>query len=79
MTSSFRDEQRGEISGRSRPASDLGSSMGTAVAGTILVAGITAIPERPYALAMVVLGLLSVAGLALAARVPHTPPASGTA
>ena len=44
VQSSFPEEQQGEISGLSRSVSNLGSSLGTAIAGTILVAGIT--PRR---------------------------------
>ncbi|MGW1532461.1 hypothetical protein [Streptomyces aureus] len=59
---------RGEISGLSRSVSNLGSSLGTAVAGTILVAGFT---TRSYAAAMVTLALLGLLGLAAAALLPH--------
>jgi hypothetical protein len=34
-------QQQGEISGLSRSVSNLGSSLGTAIAGTILVAGMS--------------------------------------
>ena len=40
VQSSFPEEQQGEISGLSRSVSNLGSSLGTAIAGTILVAGL---------------------------------------
>ena len=46
VQSSFGEEQQGEISGLSRSVSNLGSSLGTAVAGTILVAGLTDTPAR---------------------------------
>jgi hypothetical protein len=46
VQSAFPEERQGEISGLSRSVSNLGSSLGTAIAGTILVAGITATPER---------------------------------
>ena len=46
VQSSFAEEQQGEISGLSRSVSNLGSCLGTAIAGTILVAGITSTPER---------------------------------
>lgn len=39
VQSAFPEERQGEISGLSRSVSNLGSSLGTAVAGTILVAG----------------------------------------
>ena len=41
VQSAFADEQQGEISGLSRCISNLGSSLGTAVAGTILVSGLS--------------------------------------
>jgi len=72
VQSSFDEEHQGEISGLSRSVSNLGSSLGTAIAGTILVAGITVTPERSYALALVVLAVVSLAGLAAAARLPRT-------
>ena len=75
VQSSFPADQQGEISGLSRSVSNLGSSLGTAVAGTILVAGITATPERAYALAMVVLGAIGLVGLAAALMLR---PAAGT-
>ena len=56
VQSSFAEEQQGEISGLSRSVSNLGSCLGTAIAGTILVAGITSTPERSYGLAMIALG-----------------------
>jgi MFS family permease len=71
VQSSFGEELQGEISGLSRSVSNLGSSLGTAIAGTILVAGITATPERAYGLAMLVLALVAVAGLVAAALLPR--------
>ena len=44
VQSGFGEELQGEISGLSRSVSNLGSSLGTAIAGTILVAGITVTP-----------------------------------
>ena len=73
VQSAFGDELQGEISGLSRSVSNLGSSLGTAVAGTILVAGITATPERAYALALAVLALVGVVGLVASAMLPRTP------
>jgi MFS family permease len=68
----FGEEKQGEISGLSRSVSNLGSSLGTAVVGTILVAGITETPARAYALAMIVLAVVAVGGLVAAARLPRT-------
>jgi predicted MFS family arabinose efflux permease len=54
VQSSFPDELQGEISGLSRSLSNLGSSLGTAVAGRILVAELV---DWSYGLAMVTLAL----------------------
>jgi MFS family permease len=78
VQSSFAEDLQGEISGLSRSVSNLGSSLGAAVAGTVLVAGITSTPERSYALAMVVLAAVGVLGLIAAAVLP-TGPAPPTA
>jgi MFS family permease len=71
VQSSFPEDQQGEISGLSRSISNLGSSLGTAIAGTILVADI-AEGNNAYAIAMVVLGVIGVIGFAVAARLPRT-------
>jgi MFS family permease len=71
VQSSFPEDQQGEISGLSRSISNLGSSLGTAIAGTILVADI-AKGNNAYAIAMVVLGVIGVIGFAVAARLPRT-------
>jgi MFS family permease len=70
VQSSFPDEQQGEISGLSRSVSNLGSSLGTAIAGTILVAGIV---SWSYALAIIALGLTGVIGLVAAWLLPAQP------
>jgi MFS family permease len=70
VQSSFSEAQQGEISGLSRSVSNLGSSLGTAIAGTILVAGITVTPERSYGLAMAVLAVIGVVGLVAAVMLP---------
>lgn len=71
VQSSFGEQQQGEISGVSRSVSNLGSSLGTAVAGTILVAGIAATPERAYGLAIAVLAVIGAAGLVAALAMPR--------
>jgi Na+/melibiose symporter-like transporter len=73
VQSSFGEQQQGEISGVSRSVSNLGSSLGTAVAGTILVAGLTATPERSYALAIGVLAVIGGAGLVAALAMRREP------
>ncbi|HEU0239610.1 MAG TPA: MFS transporter [Micromonosporaceae bacterium] len=70
VQSSFGESQQGEISGLSRSVSNLGSSLGTAIAGTVLVAGITATPQRAYGLALVVLAIAGCIGLAAAFFLP---------
>jgi MFS family permease len=70
VQSSFPEEQQGEISGLSRSISNLGSSLGTAIAGTIVVANV-ADGNNAYAIAMVVLGVIGVVGFAVATRLPR--------
>jgi MFS family permease len=74
VQSSFPDELQGEISGLSRSLSNLGSSLGTAVAGTILVAELV---DWSYGLAMVTLALLGVIGLVAALLLPAKPVEKG--
>ncbi|GAA2741922.1 MFS transporter [Kitasatospora cinereorecta] len=70
VQSSFPEDRQGEISGLSRSVSNLGSSFGTAIAGTILVAGLTA---NAYAAAMIALAMLALLGLGAALMLPRTP------
>ena len=72
VQSSFAEARQGEISGLSRSVSNLGSSLGAAIAGTVLVAGITSTPERAYGLAITVLAVVGVAGLVASAFLPTT-------
>jgi MFS family permease len=65
VQSAFPENQQGEISGLSRSISNLGSSLGTAIAGTILVSGLTS-PNQAYAAAMIFLGALGLIGLGAA-------------
>jgi MFS family permease len=69
VQSSFPEEQQGEISGLSRSVSNLGSSFGTAIVGTILVSSL-ATGSRSYALAVIALMLVGLAGLAAALLLP---------
>jgi MFS family permease len=70
VQSSFGEDRQGEISGLSRSISNLGSSLGTAIAGTILVAGLS---TGAYAAAMASLGIAGLAGLAAAWFLPRHP------
>jgi MFS family permease len=69
VQSSFPEEKQGEISGLSRSVSNLGSSLGTAIAGTILVSDLAS-GNRSYVLAMVVLAALAFVGLAAGVLLP---------
>ena len=69
VQSSFPEEQQGEISGLSRAVSNLGSSFGTAIAGTILVSDLAS-GNGTYVVAMVVLACLALVGLVAARLLP---------
>jgi MFS family permease len=71
VQSSFPEALQGEISGLSRSISNLGSSFGTAIAGTILVSAV-ALGTRSYAAAMVALVVFGLIGLGAAALLPRT-------
>jgi MFS family permease len=67
VQSSFGEDLQGEISGLSRSVSNLGSSLGTAIAGTILVSGLG---DAEYAAAMITLAALGLVGLVAAFLLP---------
>jgi MFS family permease len=75
VQSSFPEQLQAEISGLSRSVSNLGSSFGTAIAGTILVSDLAS-GNTSYVLAMIVLAVLALVGLGAAIRLPtsHGPP-----
>jgi MFS family permease len=77
VQSAFGENLQGEISGLSRSVSNLGSSLGTAIAGTILVAGL-ADAGRSYGIAMIVLALIGLIGLAATFMLPAAEPAPET-
>jgi predicted MFS family arabinose efflux permease len=81
VQSSFPEDQQGEISGLSRSVSNLGSSFGTAIAGTILVSDLAS-GNGTYVVALIVLAAFGLIGLTAAIRLPsgpgpHTRPAAG--
>ncbi|WP_394437871.1 MFS transporter [Streptomyces sp. SGAir0957] len=76
VQSAFPDDLQGEISGLSRSVSNLGSSLGTAVAGTILVADPAV---GPYMTALVVLGVIGLGGLTAGAMLPRGGPRDAAA
>ncbi len=73
VQSAFPEDLQAEISGLSRSVSNLGSSFGTAIAGTVLVSGLAS-GNRSYALAMIVLACVAVAGFVFGL---FLPPAAG--
>ena len=70
VQSSFPEERQGEISGLSRSVSNLGSCLGTAIGGTILVSGLT---SRAYGLAMTTLAVIGLIGLGAAILLSSDP------
>src|SRR3954470_13332108 len=69
VQSSFPEALQGEISGLSRSISNLGSSFGTAIAGTILVS-VVATGNAAYAWAMAALAVIGLIGLVAALLLP---------
>jgi MFS family permease len=75
VQSAFPENLQGEISGLSRSVSNLGSSIGAAVAGTILVVGISNDhPGRAYGIAMLVLAFVGLIGLGATVFLPRSEP-----
>jgi predicted MFS family arabinose efflux permease len=72
VQSAFPEEKQGEISGLSRAVSNLGSSMGTAIAGTIVVADAAA-GNSSYGAAMIVLCGFGLIGLVVSILIPRVP------
>jgi MFS family permease len=69
VQSSFPDTDQGEISGLSRSLSNLGSSLGTALVGSILVA--VKLPAgKPFAAALITMLVFALVGLVLAVLIP---------
>jgi MFS family permease len=70
VQSSFPDDDQGEISGLSRSVSNLGSSFGTALVGSVLVA--VALPKgQPFAVALTIMLVIALIGLVLAVLIPR--------
>jgi MFS family permease len=72
VQSAFPENKQGEISGLSRAVSNLGSSFGTAIAGTILVSNLVS-GNGTYVAAMIVLAVVAVAGLGVSFLLPENP------
>jgi MFS family permease len=72
VQSSFPESDQGEISGLSRSVSNLGSSFGTALVGSVLVA--VKLPEgKPFAVALTVMLVITLIGLVLGVLIPRQP------
>lgn len=69
VQSEFPEEQQGEISGLSRSISNLGSSFGTAIVGTLLAVNISGLGDQ-YVLAMAPLIAIAIVGLVVATFLP---------
>jgi MFS family permease len=67
VQSSFPEDEQGEISGLSRSVSNLGSSLGTAIVGSVLVSRASGSPFAAALITMLVVGLI---GLAAAVMLP---------
>src|SRR5271169_2778441 len=72
VQSSFPERDQGDISGLSRSVSNLGSSLGTALVGSVLVAA--KLPAgKPFAAALTVMLVFALIGLVLAVLIPRGP------
>jgi MFS family permease len=69
VQSSFPETLQGDISGLSRSVSNLGSSFGTAIAGTILVSDLAS-GNGTYVAAMILLAVVALVGLVAAVFLP---------
>jgi MFS family permease len=77
VQSSFPEKDQGEISGLSRSVSNLGSSLGTAIVGSVLVTTLVPVTQT-YALAIITLVVISCIGLGAALLLPTDQVKSGT-
>jgi len=69
VQSSFPEKDQGEISGLSRSISNLGSSLGTAIVGSVLVSSV--VPEnKTYGLAIITVVVIAFIGLIAAILLP---------
>jgi MFS family permease len=72
VQSSWPDRDQGDISGLSRSVSNLGSSFGTALVGSVMVA--VKLPAgKPFAVALTMLLVFTLIGLVLGVLIPRRP------
>lgn len=69
VQSSFPEQDQGEISGLSRSVSNLGSSLGTAIVGSVLVTSLVPITQT-YGLALITVAVIACIGLIAALLLP---------
>jgi MFS family permease len=75
VQSSFPERDQGEISGLSRSVSNLGSSLGTALVGSVLVA--VKLPSgKPFAVALIMMLVFGLIGLVISVLIPRAPAGS---
>jgi MFS family permease len=75
VQSSFPDKDQGEISGLSRSVSNLGSSLGTAIAGSVLVTTLVPV-DKTYPLALITMVVFACIGLIAALLLPPSQSSS---
>ncbi len=72
VQSAFPEKDQGEISGLSRSISNLGSSLGVSIVGSVLVSSL--LPENePFGLALIVMVVIAMFGLVAAMLIPKKP------
>jgi predicted MFS family arabinose efflux permease len=76
VQSSFPEQDQGEISGLSRSVSNLGSSLGTAIVGSVLVSSVV---SKTFGLALITVVVIAGIGLIAALLLPANPVPSETA
>jgi MFS family permease len=72
VQSSFPEQDQGDISGLSRSVSNLGSSLGTALVGSVLVA-VKQPAGKPFAAAIILMLVFTVIGLVISVLIPRSP------
>jgi MFS family permease len=72
VQTAFPDKDQGEISGLSRSISNLGSSFGVSIVGSVLVTS-TLPKNEPFGLALIVMILIVIVGLVAAILIPGKP------
>ena len=72
VQSSFPEKDQGEISGLSRSISNLGSSLGTAIVGSVLVSSLVS-ENKTFGLALLTVVVIAGIGLIIALVLPSDP------